>query len=430
MKQHIRFQETKGEDLRWITITVLFLAIGVILRMVSPNLGGISLNWNIVMYTLAIMLCRPSVKQGLGIGIVSGLVATMSSKAAIPYVNLISDPFAASVCAMLAKRYMLQLHLFHINLEPILLVFLTTFFSGGTFVLLTKIILSLPMNVFLFAMMPVVFIVAGLGAVAGQLLYHPAYKIFHATAAQKDTMKYRMKNIKVNISQGDFVVVTGANGEGKTSLLLTIAGARMPYFDDMQDSELIVNGTDILQTPRETLKSKAGMVMADYEGQLVTETVADEIDFSLENAGYMPEKILQRRQEVLEMTGLAGFDDRKIASLSGGQKQRLAIAVMLALHKEILLLDEPVAAIDPEGAREIYALLNKIRETYGTTIITAEHDLKYVLPYAQKFLVLEHGELRFSGSLEEGFAYMYEHRIYAEAIPLKVKIHLELGAFS
>jgi energy-coupling factor transport system ATP-binding protein len=428
--QNIRFQEKKGEDLRWITITILFLAIGVILRMVSPNIGGISLNWNIVMYTLAIMLCRPSAKQGFGIGIVSGLVATMSSKAAIPYVNLVSDPLAALLCAMLAGRYVCRIRLFRINLEPVLLVFVTTFISGGSFVLLTKIILSLPMNVFLFAMLPVVLLVACLGAVAGQLLYHPADRIFNATASNQNQKKFSMKNVNAVIPKGSFTVVTGANGEGKTSLLLTIAGARMDYFEDMKDSRLVVNGIDILESSREILKSKAGMVMADYEGQLVTENVGDEIDFSLENAGYTVEKIQKRRQEVLEMTGLAGFGNRKIVSLSGGQKQRLAIAVMLALHTDILLLDEPVAAIDPEGAREIYTLLEDIREKYGTTIITAEHDLKYVLPYATQMLVLEDGGLKIAGTMQEGMEYMYEHDIYAEAIPLQTKIYLELGELS
>ena len=426
----IRFQEARGEDLRWITLTILFLAIGVILRMISPNLGGISLNWNIVMYTLAIMLCRPSARQGLGIGLVSGLVATMSSKAAVPYANLVSDPLAACICAMLAQRYCFRIHLFRVNLEPLLLVFLTTFISGGTFVFITKMILSLPMQVFLFAMLPVVLLVAALGAVAGQLLYHPADKLFNASSTEQKKPKYSLHAIRAEIPQGSFTVVTGANGEGKTSLLLTIAGARMDYFDDMTDSHLVVNGRDILQTERRVLTSVAGMVMADYEAQLVTETVGDEVDFSLENAAFTPEQILKRRQEVLELVGLAGFDERRIASLSGGQKQRLAIAVMLAMHTDILLLDEPVAAIDPEGAREIYALLGKIRQTYGTTIIVAEHDLKYVLPYASQMLVLEGGTLKVSGSMDECMEYMYRHHVYAEAIPLRTKIYLELGALS
>lgn len=422
-----RFQKDRGEDLRWITITILLLSIGAILRMVSPNIGGISLNWNIVMYTMAIMLCRPTVKQGLGIGFVSGMVATMSSKAALPYANLLSDPLAAAICAYLARNYVFALNIRHIRVEAALLVFLTTCISGGSFVFLTKVVLSLPMAVFLYAMLPAVLLVALFGSAAGQILYASADRIFNKRALAGENGKYSLRNIQAAIAPGAFCVVTGANGSGKTSLLLTIAGARVDYMEDIYDSRLLVNGMDVLQQSHKELQGVSGMVMADYEAQLVTETVADEVDFSLENAGLPAAEILQRRQAVLEMVGLRGFAKAKVASLSGGQKQRLAIAVMLARQSEILLLDEPVAAIDPEGAREIYRLLQKIKETYGTTIIVAEHDLKYVAPYATQMLLLDQGEMKIAGSMPECLQYMYDERVYAEAIPLKWKIYLELG---
>jgi ABC-type cobalt transport system, ATPase component len=422
-----RFQKDMSEDLRWITITILLLSIGAILRMVSPNIGGISLNWNIVMYTMAIMLCRPTVKQGMGIGFVSGLVATMSSKAALPYANLISDPLAALLCAYLAKKYVFAFKIRHISVEPALLVFFTTFISGGSFVFLTKVVLSLPLAVFLYAMLPAVLLVALFGSAAGQILYASADRIFNKRLASGKNEKYSLRNIHAVISPGDFCVVTGVNGSGKTSLLLTIAGARLDYMEDIYDSRLLVNGLDILQQTRKELQRASGMVMADYEAQLVTETVSDEVDFSLENAGLDSAEILQRRQAVLEMVGLSEFTKANVTSLSGGQKQRLAIAVMLARQSAILILDEPVAAIDPEGALEIYRLLQQINEKYGTTIIVAEHDLKYVAPYATQMLVLDQGEMKIAGSMPECLQYMYAEKIYAEAIPLKWKIHLELG---
>ena len=426
-EKSIRFREKIDGNLRWITITTLLLAIGVILRMVSPNIGGISLNWNILMYTMAIMLCRPTVGQGLGIGLVSGLVATLSSKAALPYANLISDPLAAFICAYVAKSHFFDLKFRKVNIEPALLVFVTTFISGGTFVFITKVVLNLPLPVFLFVMLPTVLIVALFGLVAGQILYQPANKIFNSNidALQKD--KYSLRNIHLFVPKGSFSVVTGANGAGKTSLLLTIAGARMDYFDDVYDSEININNISVLNTPRSELNRKVGMVMDDYEGQLVTETIADEIDFSLENAGLLAEKIMKRRTEVLQMVGLNGLEKRNISSLSGGQKQRLAIAVMLAMHAEILILDEPIAAIDPEGAIDIYRLLKKINETYHTTILVAEHDLKYVADLADQLVVMDAGEMKFAGSVDDCLQYMYEEKIYPEAIPLRWKIYLEMG---
>lgn len=419
-----RFQKTKAEDLRWITITVLLLSMGVILRMVSPNIGGISLNWNIVMYTLAIMLCRPTVQQGLGIGFVSGLVATMTSKAALPYANLISDPLAGCICAFLAGRELLAWKAGRLNLEPALLVFVTTCISGGAFVSLTKIILQLPMQVFLYAMLPAVLFVALLGSLAGQLLYIPAKKIFQKSVQEAPLL---LQDIHVAIPQGSFSIVTGTNGAGKTSFLLTLAGARIDYMEDIANSSIVVHGWNVLEKSRQELQEVSGMVMADYEAQLVTERVMDEVDFSLENEGLSPEEILARRTEVLALVGLSDFLVCKISSLSGGQKQRLAIAVMLAKKPEILLLDEPVAAIDPEGAKEIYALLHTINQTCHTTIIVAEHDLKYVAPYASQMLLFDDMKLKFSGSMNECLQTMYEKKIYAEAIPLQSKIHLELG---
>jgi len=426
-EKSIRFREKANGNLRWLTITTLLLAIGVILRMVSPNIGGISLNWNILMYTMAIMLCRPTIGQGLGIGLVSGLVATMSSKAALPYANLISDPLAAFICAYIAKKNFFDFKFRKANIEPALLVFVTTFISGGTFVFITKVVLDIPISVFLFVMLPTVLIVALFGLAAGQILYQPANAIFNLNinAGQKD--KYSLCNIHLFIQKGSFSVVTGVNGAGKTSLLLTIAGARMDYFDDIYDSEISINNISVLNTKRSELNRKVGMVMDDYEGQLVTETIGDEIDFSLENAGIAAEKIIKRRAEVLQMVGLNDLEKRKISFLSGGQKQRLAIAVMLAMHAEILILDEPIAAIDPEGAIEIYRLLKEINETYHTTILVAEHDLKYVADLADRLIVMDAGEMKFAGSVSDCLHYMYQEKIYPEAIPLRWKIYLEMG---
>lgn len=426
----IVFPETDAGSLRWITITTLLLAISVILRMASPSIGGISLNWNIVMYCLAILLCRPTPRQGLGIGFVSGLVAMVTSKAALPYANLISDPLAAFVCAYLAGRQSLRFHVGGISVEPALLVFLTTCISGGTFVTLTKIFLNLPMHLYLYAMLPTVCLVALFGMAAGQALYAPARRIFSAGDVAGGAGRYFLKEVRLTVPRGGFCVLTGANGSGKTSLLLAIAGARAKRLAGFEDSEVVIGGVDVLRAEQEVLRAAVGMVMADYEGQLVTETVGDEIAFSLENLGRAPQEIVARRREVLAMVGLEGMEERTVASLSGGQKQRLAIAAMLAADAQILVLDEPVAAIDPEGAIEIYQLLKVLHMRYGKTIIVAEHDLKYVEGLASQLAVLEAGTLRYTGDFTAGLRFMYRQNVYAQAVPLRWKIYLELEAAS
>jgi len=413
----------QGSDLRWITITTLLLAIGVILRLISPNIGGISLNWNIVMYVTAILLCRPTLKQGLGIGIVSGIIATMTSKAALPYANLLSDPAAAWSCALLVKTRIFNIKISRICIEPIIVIFITTFISGGIFVSLTKIVLALPMSLYLYVMLPAVLLVAALGALAGQLFYFPAAKIFNSDGSEKN---FLLKNINLNISKGEFFVITGVNGSGKSTLLLSLAGAKPSYFAGFKDSQLFIDDIDIIKSDSAVLNKKIGVVMADYEAQLVTETINDEIAFSLENAGLSPAEIIKKRAEVLQKVGLKNLGNRQITSLSGGQKQRLVLAAILAMDTEVLVLDEPVAAVDPEGAREIYDLLYKLNKQDNKTIIVVEHDLKYVLDMISHMAVLENGQLMFTGEKQDCLKYMYTNKVYAEVIPLRWKIRWEM----
>lgn len=413
-------------ELRWITITTLLLAIGVILRMVSPNIGGISLNWNIVMYCLAILLCRPTIKQGFGIGLVSGIIAMMTSKAALPYANLISDPLAATICALMVNSNLFNIKKSKISLIPFIVVFITTFISGGTFVTLTKIFLQLPMNIYLYAMLPAVALVALLGAVAGQLLYLPAFKIFNAKLNKNDK-QFSLHDINLTIPQGSFCVITGVNGSGKTSLILNIAGSKPAYLSEITTSKINIANIDILNTPPKKLNELIGVVMADYNAQLVTQTVGDEIAFSLETSGLNAQEIIKRRRELLANVGLSDKEDMPISALSGGQKQRLAIASIMAMNTPIIILDEPVAAIDPEGAKDIYNLLVNLNKRYNKTIIVTEHDLKYVLDIADQLCVIDNGHLAYSGNIDDCLKYMYEEKIYPEVIPLRWKIRYEIG---
>lgn len=413
-----------GSDLRWITITTLLLAIGVILRIISPNIGGISLNWNIVMYATAILLCRPTLRQGFGIGLVSGIIATMTSKAALPYANLISDPTAAFACAFLAQYHLLDIKIGRLKLEPVLVIFITTFISGGLFVTITKVILSLPMPLYLYAMLPAVFLVAVLGSTAGQLLYFPAAKIFNAENSSEE--EFILHDIKLSIPEKSFFTLTGVNGSGKTTLLLRLAGVLPSYFGGFVNSNIRIGKIDVLKESPELLHEQIGVVMADYEAQLVTETVNDEIAFSLENKGMTPQQIIEKRRDVLQKTGLSELGERKVASLSGGQKQRLVIAAILAMDTPVIVLDEPVAAVDPEGAQKIYSLLKKLNKEDGKTIIVAEHDLKYTLDIDAQMAVLDNSYLKFAGTRNDCFKYMYENKVYPEVIPLRWKIRWEM----
>ena len=179
-KTQVTMVKGTGGKYRWVALTALFLAIGTILRLVSPSAAGvISPNWTIAMYCLVMILIRPTFGQALGIGLVAGAIAVASSKAAVPFGNLVSEPIGALVCALLVRTN-LPIKWGKVNLQPAVFSLLTTFASGFTFVTITKLVLGeqLPMNVYLYVMVPTVLTMAALNTVVTQILYFPVYKIF------------------------------------------------------------------------------------------------------------------------------------------------------------------------------------------------------------------------------------------------------------
>lgn len=176
-KQAMTVVEGTGGRFRWIAITALFLAIGTILRIVSPSIGGVSLNWTISMYCLAIILTRPSIGKAIGIGLVAGALALATSKSLFPYGNLLSEAIGAVVCTALVRSGV-DIKIGKVSLQPAICGLVTTVASGLTFVTTAKVVLALPMAVYLYAMLPVVFSMAAINTAITQILYFPAHKIF------------------------------------------------------------------------------------------------------------------------------------------------------------------------------------------------------------------------------------------------------------
>ena len=179
----IMYGQNKGGKYRWVTITTLLLAIGAILHLVSPSIGGITPNWTIAMYCIAINLTKPTVKQSFGIGIVAAAINIPTSKSAFPYGNLISEPIGAVVCALIVCLSC-QMTFGKLSIKPAVTGFISTVASGLAFITILKLVLSLPTSVYLYAMMPVVFSVAALNAAITQILYFPAKRLFDAKGDQ------------------------------------------------------------------------------------------------------------------------------------------------------------------------------------------------------------------------------------------------------
>lgn len=177
------YENNKGGNYRWVTVTTLLLAIGAILHLVSPNIGGVTPNWTIAMYCIAINLTKPTLGQSFGIGLVAAAINIPTSKSAFPYGNLLSEPIGAVVCALIVCLSC-QMTLGKFNLKPAVTGFVSTIASGMAFITLLKVVLALPTAVYLYAMVPVVFTVAAANAAVTQILYFPAKRLFDAKGGQ------------------------------------------------------------------------------------------------------------------------------------------------------------------------------------------------------------------------------------------------------
>lgn len=234
-----------------------------------------------------------------------------------------------------------------------------------------------------------------------------------------------LDDITLTIPKGAFCVITGASGAGKTSLALAIAGVVPHYFGGRQAGRVQIGGVVSAQSSMGELAEQVGTVLADYESQLVALTAAEEVAFGLETSGFNRSQIAAKVNDALALVGLTGLEDREVAGLSGGQKQRLAIASVLVTAPEILVLDEPASALDPEGAAGIYELLYAINRK-GKTIIVVEHQLERVLPYASQVVVLQAGSIVFAGNLEQTLNFMWQKTELRLGVPPLWSIKLAL----
>ena len=188
---------------------------------------------------------------------------------------------------------------------------------------------------------------------------------------------WALRGVDLRIDEGERVLLLGASGAGKSTLLLALAGLLDQTSGD-QEGELHVEG-------------RAGLVLQDPETQLVMARAGDDVAFGLENHCVPTAEIWPRVHRALADVGFAYPEDRATAALSGGEKQRLAIAGILALRPRVLLLDEPTANLDPDGARAIRGVLARIAERRDVTMVVVEHRLADVLPLIDRVVVIEAG---------------------------------------
>ncbi|MFA7020444.1 MAG: energy-coupling factor transporter ATPase [Bacilli bacterium] len=204
-----------------------------------------------------------------------------------------------------------------------------------------------------------------------------------------------LSNVNLEIVDGSFTAIVGKTGCGKSTLIQQLNGLLVPTFGEVIVNDYVVSKNRKRRTKKiKELRRLVGIVFQFPEYQLFEETVEKDVAFGPKNFGLNNEEALKNAHEALNLVGLdESFFKRSPFDLSGGERRRVAIAGILALKPNILVLDEPTAGLDPRGAREMMALFKGLHQS-GTTVIIVTHDMNIVLEYSDTVIVMEDGEVK------------------------------------
>ncbi len=213
--------------------------------------------------------------------------------------------------------------------------------------------------------------------------------------------KPALQNVNLTVEDGEFILITGPSGSGKSTLARCFNGLVPHFHGGILSGSAEVQGMNILKYSPKDMATRVGMVFQDPENQLVTTDVEREIAFGLENLGFPINLIARRIEEALDTAGIAGLRFRRLHELSGGEKQKVAIASVLALHPEVLVLDEPTSELDPQSAEEVLEILERLNDELGITIILIELRLDRVIHLVDRMLVISEGKIMADGHPRE-----------------------------
>lgn len=208
-----------------------------------------------------------------------------------------------------------------------------------------------------------------------------------------------LNEVSLSIRQGERVAFVGGNGSGKSTLFLCLNGILRP-----QCGRILYKNEPVSYKRKELLdlRSKVGIVFQDPDNQLFASSVYQEISFGVCNLGMEEEEARSRVDKIIEELGITPFKDKPTHALSGGQKKQVALADILVMEPEVLIMDEPVSALDPLHTNMLHQKLKELPDR-GITVIVATHDMGFVLEWASRVIVFQDGKVRREGSPSEVF---------------------------
>ena len=254
-----------------------------------------------------------------------------------------------------------------------------------------------------------------------------AFAIEHLTFAYPKAASPALNDISFSVREGEFFLLCGVSGGGKSTLLRHLKSVLTPY--GTRSGQVLLDGKPLETWDARTQAQRIGFVLQQPDDQLVTDKVWHELAFGLESLGTDAQTMRLRVGEMASFFGIQTWFDRSVDTLSGGQKQLLNLASVMAMHPDVLVLDEPTGQLDPIAAAEFLHTVQRLNRELGVTVILSEHRLEDALPMADRAAVLEQGRLTALGTPDEVARALLERGSpFFAAMPTPVRVWGGVGA--
>jgi len=238
--------------------------------------------------------------------------------------------------------------------------------------------------------------------------------------------KPSIKDVSITIESGEFVILTGPSGCGKTTLCRCFNGLIPHFYGGKLEGEVVVADRKVVDHSIYELARHVGLVFQNPENQLFALSVEKDVAFGLENLAVPRDDMRKRVDWALQMTGIEELSERPPHELSGGQQQRVAIACVLAMQPDVMILDEPTSFLDPVGAQKIFEVINELNKKLGITIILVEHRLDLASKYANHVIVMDEGKIILDGE-PRGVFNSEKARLIGVGVPKATRLYQILG---
>lgn len=234
--------------------------------------------------------------------------------------------------------------------------------------------------------------------------------------------KQSIKDVSIKIEKGQFALITGPSGCGKTTLCRCFNGLIPHFYQGEMKGTIHVAGLNVLDHQIYELAKHVGLVFQNPENQLFALSVEKDVAFGLENLGVPRDEMRKKVDWALQLTGIYDLRERAPHELSGGQQQRVAIASVLAMEPELIVLDEPTSFLDPLSAQRIFEVIHQLNKNLGITVVLVEHRLDLTAKYSDHIIIMNEGKVVLDGNPREILG-LEEARLIGVGIPKATRLY-------